>query len=238
MSVFGGVICCISAFYEYGQNAAKRKGAPLVCFGFLPGGGYYTHDGANTDTQRRACLCSVVHVVYIRAGGVEALASCCIKGAFGLKNRRFGRGYVRAGAVCLCSVVHVVHIGRGLVTSSMCGVCPNCLYLSILCPVLRLWPPFALLWIWTHNGANMDTARAVPYSLEHPFCFVKIIRLVLCSIKRRALAPLRVSFVCVVPIRGGLPGAACISNTSGESKRRMPRALLDVVRILSTLSIS
>ena len=27
--------------------------------------------------------------------------------------------------------------------------------------VLRLWPPFALLWIWTHNGANMDTARAV-----------------------------------------------------------------------------
>ena len=64
----------------------------------------------------------------------------------------------------------------------------------------------------------------------------------LCSTKRRALAPLRVSFVCVfvcvVPIRGGLPGAACISNTSGESKRRMPRALLDVVRILSTLSIS
>ena len=210
MSVFGGFICCISAFYEYGQNAAKRKGAPLVCFGLLPGGGYYTHDGANTDTQRRACL---------------------------------------------FSVVHVVHIGRGLVTSSMCGVCPNCLYLSILCPVLRLWPPFALLWIWTHNGANMDTARAVPafaavsllfsavpYSLEHPSYFVKTIRLVLCSTKRRALAPLRVSFVCVfvcvVPIRGGLPGAACISNTSGESKRRMPRPLLDVVRILSTLSIS
>ena len=145
-------------------------------------------------------------------------------------------------APCLLSVVHVVHIGRGLVTSSMCGVCPNFLYLSILCPVLRLWPPFALLWIWTHNGANMDTARAVPYSLKHPPYFVKIIRLVLCSIKRRALAPLRVSFVCVfvcvVPIRGGLPGAACISNTSGESKRRMPRALLDVVRILSTLSIS
>ena len=113
MSVFGGVICCISAFYEYGQNAAKRKGAPLVCFGLLPGGGYYTHDGANTNTQRRACLCSVVHVVHIKAGGVEALASCCIKGAFGLKNRRFGRGYVRAGAVCLFSVVHVVHIGRG-----------------------------------------------------------------------------------------------------------------------------
>ena len=77
MSVFGGVICCISAFYEYGQNAAKRKGAPLVCFGLLPGGGYYTHDGANTDTQRRACLCSVVHVVHIRAGGVEALAVFC-----------------------------------------------------------------------------------------------------------------------------------------------------------------
>ena len=146
-------------------------------------------------------------------------------------------------------------LGRGLVTSSMCGVCPNCLYLSILCPVLRLWPPFALLWIWTHNGANIGTARAVPafaavsllfsavpYSLEHPSYFVKIIRLVLCGIKRRALVPLRVSFVCVfvcvVPIRGGLPGAACISNTSGESKRRMPRALLDVVRILSTLSIS
>ena len=121
--------------------------------------------------------------------------------------------------------------------------------------VLRLWPPFALLWIWTHSAANIDTARAVPafaavsllfsavpYSLEHPSYFVKIIRPVLCSIKRRALVPLRVSFVCVfvcvVPIRGGLPGAACISNTSGESKRRMPRALLDVVRILSTLSIS
>ena len=120
MSVFGGVICCISAFYEYGQNAAKRKGAPLVCFGLLPGVGYYTHDGANTDTQRRACLCSVVHVVYIRgglflllvwyslnaaavgvhivhvvhvvhikAGGVEALASCCIKGAFCLKKPLF-----------------------------------------------------------------------------------------------------------------------------------------------------
>ena len=228
---------------------------PLVCFGLLPGGGYYTHDGANTDTQRRACLCSVVHVVHIRAGGVEALASYCIKGAFCLKNHRFGCGYVHAGAVCLFSVVHVVHIGRGLVTSSMCGVCLNCLYLSILCPVLRLWPSFALLWIWTHSAANIDPARAVPafaavsllfsavpYSLEHPSYFVKIIRFVLCSIKRRALVPLRVSFVCVfvcvVPIRGGLPGAACISNTSGESKRRMPRALLDVVRILSTLSIS
>ncbi len=75
---------------------------------------------------------------------VEALASCCIKGAFALKNRcfccknvrfyvknrRFGRGYVHAGAVCLCSVVRVVHI-RGVLTCLMCGGCPCCLYLSI-----------------------------------------------------------------------------------------------------------
>ena len=33
--------------------------------------------------------------------------------------------------MCLFSVVHVVHIGRGLATSSMCGGCPCCLYLSI-----------------------------------------------------------------------------------------------------------
>ena len=158
----------------------------------------------------------------------------------------------RSSVSGFCPVVDTTHTTGRIRTHSGGRVCVRLSTLSILGrAVLRLWPSFALLWIWTHSAANIDTARAVPafaavsllfsavpYSLEHPFYFVKIIRLVLCSTKRRALAPLRVSFVCVVPIRGGLPGAACISNTSGESKRRMPRPLLDVVRILSTLSIS
>ena len=86
-------------------------------------------------------------VIRGRFSSVEALAYCCIKGAFALKNRcfccknvrfyvknrRFGRGYIHAGAVCLCSVVHVVRVVhiRGVLTCLMCGGCPCCLYLSI-----------------------------------------------------------------------------------------------------------
>ena len=89
----------------------------------------------------RWCLCSVVHVVHIKAGGVEALASCCIKGAFCLKKPLFllqKRPFLRKkppfrawictrGAVCLCSVVHVVYI------------CPY----RAASYVLRLWARFS-----------------------------------------------------------------------------------------------
>ena len=145
MSVFGGVICCISAFYEYGQNAAKQKGAPLVCLGLLPGGEYYTHDGANTDTQRRACLFSVVHVVHIRAGGVEALASCCIKGAFGLKKPPF-RAWIRPR-------------GGGV---SVFG-CPRCPYRARACNLFNVWR-LSVLSIFVHIVPGVEALAA--------FCFV------------------------------------------------------------------
>ena len=162
MSVFCGVICCISAFYEYGQNAAKQKGAPLVCLGLLPGGEYYTHDGANTDTQRRACLFSVVHVVHIRAGGVEALAACCIKGAFGLKKPPF-RAWIRprGGGVSVFGCPRCPYRARACNLFNVWRLLVLSIFVHIV-HVLRLWPPFALLWIWTHSAANIDTARAVP----------------------------------------------------------------------------
>ena len=83
----------------------------------------------------------------------------------------------------------------------------------------------------------MDTARAVsafaavsllfsavPYSSGYSLYFVKIIRLVLCGIKRRALVPLRVSFVCVlvrvvhIGRANCTPGAAALVFAAGLCK--------------------
>ncbi len=86
----------------------------------------------------RWCLCSVVHVVHIKAGGVEALASCCIKGAFCLKKPLFllqKRPFLRKKPPFRA---WIRPRGGGV---SVFG-CPRCPYRAASY-VLRLWARFS-----------------------------------------------------------------------------------------------